>query len=1152
MDNNEGKEVLAETALEGNNRYEAMKRLFDNQKKTDAVIRYEKPLFQYYINRAIDNVQNIVGLAKEAGDFRNHYEPKDVRNALDKNADAVEKLADFLWLFKLDCPAKEAKKGEVKRFTIELACRLYQLRNFFCHSNESGIDALLVNDRGFYTLFAGYLADLGRDYVRKHYSNTDKMSEMKLMNYQAGVEKWENANARPKNAENERPKFVATQYNFTRKGLILLICMALWKDEAAEFCQSLHDLKLTKKDMEEAEVEEWCSEDLREDMTNGTTLRKKCGKRRALQEFFTYFSQRRGYNAVNPEDPNFASFTNIVGYLNKVPAIAWDCLSLDGERKRLEELKAASTESEDVKETKYKLHKRFKDRTLSFLAGYCEDFKIFRAMHFKRMDTTPRYGRQRYCFENEGENTTCRQNRHFAIKDNAIRFEWRPKKHYGDIHIDALRSAVSQDELSRMIIAEKMLQKELDNGVDAYFAAYHRVYEKALQEGGNESYIDRTEYLEDFATITGATPEELKDDAVFREKMTPYFPMNFTRFFIPDENRPSDDQLKEQLLSKLKTVIKKDDELLGKMRQIRDWRCLTLAERQANPLPRDCRFNDGDLAHCVFETLNLYLSNENKYRQLPRAEYHRGEKDYEYQMMQAKIGRFGMDQQAFWDALNGVKSIYRGSKEEGTRECIRVDSVPALAERAKELAEKGFVLKLKGEYQACFRAESQMRSAHEEYDANGRVKRARPSLALLGEAAVKCHRDYCNELRKELRESAVSRERLEQECRRFDLRIGMPLSRQALLKTILRIDENQWRNAYNYQENCKWIGRDLKQEGHVVTQVPFTNFFTNRLCLASTNKGMMKFVENGYCKFGKILNERMDCGIALRDFYDITPLLNLRKDSKAVAGTRWNPALPEEMRSEEPMPSRGGLLQLAKKLREVGSQDALLLYIVKKYYDKYQTNNAVVRETGRTTDSSPCVYDYFDKEEILREGDLKIRIRPNDRLRWIYGKLKKNLKALAKTYTAEEKRETLDFYDVVAKMRRIEAADRKIRIPAMAQLLALENRVIEPLKAEQDKWRDAVEERLRAQGVEDKQEIKRQQSEEVMKKLYPFYLAKVNGARPKDKEKKLSREAFGKLGKFRNVVFHDGFNIQKADVEEFNELLRKCWSIDKDGSTIVR
>ena len=111
-------------------------------------------------------------------------------------------------------------------------------------------------------------------------------------------------------------------FELTYHGIIFLCCMALYKDDAYEFIAQLSGMK------------------------------KNSLYAKGFNEFFTTFSMRKGRKIID-FDYNFMRFAEMIAYLNKVPSVSSEFLSLRSERDKMEELKTQSTEIEKYKDSKY-------------------------------------------------------------------------------------------------------------------------------------------------------------------------------------------------------------------------------------------------------------------------------------------------------------------------------------------------------------------------------------------------------------------------------------------------------------------------------------------------------------------------------------------------------------------------------------------------------------------------------------------------------------------------------------------------------------------------------------------------------------------------------------------------------------------------------
>ena len=1084
----------------------AIDKLFDaaDKEKTEKYRNAELPLFQYYLNLAVTNIQLLGELSDRS------FKEEDVERELNKKDDnVIEKLADFLWLFKLDSPGEDFGK-DYRKYTVMLAKRIIMLRNFFCHPAVGDISPLIV-DMEFYRFFAGWALGEARKKSLKNGVKSDRIFKMSVMNAQTI----------------DGDDITRNTYAFTRRGIIMLICMALYKDDATELCQAMHDMKLPK---DELEMDDTLSDEEKEN------TKKKASVRKAYHLVMTYFSQKRSYNAVDFENRDFICFTDIVEYLNKVPSPSLYYLALNDERKMLAEKDEESTESEENRRFKYQLRERRKDRFLSFLAAYCEDFDLLPNIHFKRLDITPSIGRKRYRFGKENDNSVG-QGRHYAIEKDAIRFEYRPTEHYGALHINSLRSSINATLLRHFLLAsfaDQLKNFKPSAVLDSYFSAYHKVLEKMLNEPECD-FIDRKSYLPELRTITGASEGELMDNDSFLARMSPFFPENITRFFIPKDNIPDDSVLTERLRNALKSEIDHDTNFIDRMDRAQAWfERYKDTDREKRPKkPQEFKFNDNHFISKVFGLLNLYLPDDRKFRQLPRGKQHRGSLDFEYQTLHAVIGRFASDQQALWDYLKGEKTIYRyeGKKKYLDHTVPVIDSKcrPQLFDVADKLREltKEFYSREKRELEK-----------HPCIGSNGNMIRPRYSLQMLARAAIMLHCDFCKRRLEQLNAKAAELN-LKEECRRFGIRLGLPLSREAIIKTILHVDEARWTNAFNYKTQKKWENRSLMDTGHVVTQIPLPNVYISN-CLARKYKKDMAsfFLKDGSFDFNRLSRKYFmkNAPLTLRRYYDVAPLIGLVKDGN-VTGTAWEPSLLEKYPKPDEMPSKNDIDKAIRQIKDIHNQDLLLLEIVLKYHQRYAEHEQSTKKLGSISfdNKTETIYEYFSKEDTIELTDrktgrsLRVKLCPNDRLRAVYTQIQDNIGILycrltekkrsqSKlsesesrpdcSSTEEERLPPFEFSELFEELKKQQAKDRCVKIKYFSKIMKLESLVEEP-------------------------DLSHLPKEEREQELFKLYLRRTEG-----KKKKMTLDEFRSLIEFRNNVYHKGSMFSNEECDMADKILR--------------
>ena len=1021
----------------------------------------ESPVFLLYLNYAVNTICDIAELDREM------LNPPDVVESLRRKGDeTIQKLADFFWLFREDNPRQDFP--DYQKYTLKIVEKIYELRNYFAHSDRSDVTPLTV-DREMYVFLGGILLEQARSEVMNLGLHATKIFKMKLFAL--------------RDQESKR-------YDFTRRGLIFLICLALYRDDAVEFTQCLEDMKLPVRFSEEPLEEKALS-------IGGPAVNKPV-EAKAFVELFTFFSARRGRSVKFLEDDVcYLAFADIIGYLNKVPPAAMDYLSLDQETERLRELCGKSQESEKNKEYKYSLHRRYRDRFLSFAAAYCEMFDVLPSMRFKRLDISNDIGRKRYLFGKENDNTV-HQDRHYQIQDDTIRFEFVPETHYGPIHIDSLRSAVSASTMKQLLFA-KFSGQDVDAAVREYFTAYHRILETVVnKEECDDLFLEDGSFLRDFSTVSGWPAEAIEEDLLLLE---PFFPQNLLRYFLHDDMLPDDRSLSRILKSRLNAQIVHADDFLVRLNKKEEWLRQLAAEREKNPEaklprpvcsrtevknpPRDCDLSDGEMIHWVFKYLNLHLSNERKFRQLPQGKQHReGVTDHEYQLLHSIIGKYAMDSRSF--------SSYLRTHRDELKNCVA--ELERLVMRYKK--------------------QSGRRS---------------PTLSMLARAAVECFRNDC---RQELRkcDAPCTGEELRERCRRFGVRPGMPLDRVSLLKTVLKIDLEKWTAAYDYENRAKYGDRRLDQGGHVVSQIPFPANFAERVMgeeFRLPNREKLPAEENSRRKAlaecfvredGKPV--RFDFGAAFRnwkpnilprDFYDVRPLLAAFRAVKAGTPVNGVPGFLAVPRNPEfpPELSRVALDKAVRSLRDVENQDKILLRIAEDYWARYHGSGFFDSDRGPASAvENPTVYDFFSTPVRIRfsSGKRFIRILPNDVNRPVLAQIQRYANDIAQVMSRNGSEREFEFYDMLREYRRIQASDRCERLDLIPLFQEFETAVSIPENAYAGKNR-----------------------QEIFTMEFAAYRKVFSGLMP---------EQYRQIVDARNKVYHREFNLNLEGVRRLlNQLL---------------
>lgn len=1045
------------------NRYDALRDLHINP--THKKNRDESPAFLLYLNYAVNNICDITGISPETS-------AKGVVNSIKgKGPDAIRKLANFFWLFNEDDPSRDFP--EYERQTLAIAEKIYQLREYFAHLNERGAEPLSV-DRKMYELVGGILSAQALEHALQPGLRTAKLFKMKLFAV--------------RNKEQQI-------YEFTRRGLIFFTCLALYRDDAMEFTQCLEDMKLPscpKGNGPESECPCDCDD----------IAACKPGVAKAFISMFTYFSARRG-RSVNllEDDLNYMSFADISGYLNKVPADSMTYLSLNRERSQLQALAEASTESDDNKRFKYTLHKRVRDRFLSFAAAYCEDFDILPSLQFKRLDIPAPDseippGRKRYFFGKEHDNRV-HMDRHYQIKKNAIRFEWRPSKHYGPIHIDSLRSAVSAQAMKELLFAA-FSKEAADRAVNEYFTAYHRILERLLNTADPDDILLDDKFLQDFVTVSAIKPEILKEDL---SPLYRFFPENLIRFFTGDDSMPDDNILRGELVRKLKAMWDHAADFKARMDKFNDWKIklgelrekdpeaklpkpVCSSEEAVNP-PRTCDISDAALIAWVFRFFNIFLENDKKFRQLPPGEQHRGVIDHEYQLVHALIGKYSLDSK-------GLEIYIQEKKPELV---LALEQLNPVIRRLKNEETKRHPKKL---------------------NRWGKPVPAAPSLYMLAQASVECYIDYVSK-KVEFWEKHpdCSSDKLHQACRKFGIRTGMPLDRNSLIKTLLHVDLASWMKAYDYEHHANYENRSLDQNGHVISQIPFPNDFAQRIMLKTRKTELSGFIRTGD-KGDAVFDfnaafRAMQTEIAPRDYYDTRPLvaascaLRKQQDPAAVPGIR-STFEPGESPADF---SRAAIDKAIRSIKNIAAQDKVLLKIASAYWNRFQSAGAFIcgKKKNPQLEQTPSIYDYFNASVLIKfkdsGDDRTIRIMPNDINRPILSQIRYYAPEIAAFMDPDGKEDTCEFYEMLKAYRMIQALDRGKRLQIVPLINAFANSVDIP----RENYKEGMS------------------SAEKREMEFSFYRKKFPG---------LTFEQFNTVVELRNAVCHRGLNLE---IEEGKKIL---------------
>ena len=1011
----------------------------------------ETPQFITYLTLALQNISDIIG-----EDLSKMRSVNSVDKALKKSGKMWE-VASFLWLHAEDQPKRDfaklsrekAAKGEVpdfEKFAKAIVVKLWELRNMFVHPTEQRAAKVLVVNRDFYRFVEGELYGSALGDALGAGRKSEKVFKQRIFT--------------PHDDSN-------FQYEFTRKGMIFLVCLALYRHDASEFVQKFPDLQLPPREweMEKGYKKRMTEEEL-------VALRKKGGSVKAILDAFTHYSMRASRTDIDLQNKDYLNFANILTYLNKVPMASYNYLALRDEAQALAEAAAKSTESEENKRFKYLLHPRQKDRFLAIALAFIEDFHVLDCIKFKRLDITVRPDRFRYMFGRIEDGTLNEfgeelhdangMDRHYVISHGNAEFEYIPEKkeHCGPvgsaIRISRLRGRIGEGEIMRLLLAffttrdanapakENPVNKELQ----AYLRSYHRILERMLNAKTlDELKFDSPDFKNDFKRVSGKGVDTLTKES-FVEEMKPFFSAGITRYFVGDEMKLDTLALQDILSSKLSAMEDRASDFLTRLDRLTEWKALDEEARKRDKPPRcrigalkypprTCLMSDAQLIKRVLDYINLNLNDpKDKYRQLPRGLRHRGARDVEFQLLHRDIGRFGSNPDGLWrtlekrEALNGVDG-----------------PLEALKSREREL----------------FQAEQ--RRCRGKLDKNGRPLRVGHTLTMLAAAATELYRDMCVQLRedwcRDLQQEDA--ELLPFICRMYGVRTGMPLDRDSLVKTILGIDLGSWSNAYDYENDApRTEPRRLEDaKDLIVSQVPVPNQIAIR-CMPRPSDGS-KF------QFNPAFRAFLPYGeghMALRKYYDVAPLIayvGSHKDrfeetvdpSAQGVETRGGQDAAEGEFGKLPPKERAGFSRndvnrAIQEIQRVERQDKLLLACAKCYWEAYMDVSVQTpmkdKLSGFSFPEFASVGQFFSKHIDDRiSDDVTIRMMPNDFARPVYSVITGHLDELVPlTAPIAGEKGVYSLYDLNLRLKDLQRKENSIRLAYLPAVVKFESLGHEP------------------------------------------------------------------------------------------------------------
>lgn len=1065
----------------------------------------ETPAFTTYLTLALGNLSDIIG--RDLTGLRE-------RGALEKvlrESGRLYEAASFLWLFREDAPGRDFGQDWEEK-AVRLVVQLWELRNLFVHP-EKGSGKALTATPEFFRFVEGELYGEAREHALGPGRRSDKAFKLKLFN--------------PHNDDK-------TSYELTRKGIVFLVCLALYAHDAREFLQQLKGFKQAPRDWE---IEDGLEE--APDADAWTKLRKAGGGAKALQDAFTHYSMRAGRTDFDIEDAHYLNFANILLYLNKVPLASRDYLALADESAALAKAAAESTESDDNKRFKYLLHPRLKDRFLTLALAAAEDFRKLDCLRFKRLDITVRPERRRHLYgpipegaKNEfGEelHDANGMDRHYAIRNGVAPFEYVPGKHYGAIQVARLRGGIGENELTRLMLAAfdsagGRRRRAPNEVLGEYLEAYHRILERMLNAKDlSELTLSDPQFRADFLQVSGKGEEALAPER-FVEEMKPFFPEVLTRYFTGRDLKPDAAGLREALRRRFSALEDHAGDFLKRLETLTAWKRLDAAVRGKKPPlcpvgelkypPRTSAINDAELIRAVLQFLNLNLEKRDKFRQLPRGMRHRGVRDYDFQLLHRDIGNFGAKPENLWRTLEKRDSL---NGEDGPLERLKAKERGLFKEEEK-------------------RCRGKLNSA-------GRPLQPQHTLTMLAAAATELLREDCQFLRRFWCDDAdpEREEQLPYVCGSYGVRPGMGLDRDAIVKAILGIDRRSWGKAYDYGKGApREEARTLEgAPGLVAAQIPVPNGIAAR-CFAAEADGTP-------FRFGAAFREFAPYGkgkMGLRNYYGVAPLIECVRaggGAGAAAGleTRGGEEAAEGTFGKLPPPDAADFGKTAvnkaiQTIRKTECQDKILLACAKAYWDAFMASEIKGRgKSGRDVAriaEMASVADFFSTPSLIRAGNVEIRTMPNDFARPAFQTVAEHVWELVRSdanpagaLPVGGEGSVYDFHDLWLALRDIQAREKRKRLAFVPAIVRLE-RAVEPVP----------------EFYPDKSLPKEEQDRETARQLAEHCRNRLRQKFPR--EEPLSGDEYLAVVALRNRLFHPargGKTLLAADFAAVEPVLRR-------------
>lgn len=850
-----------------------------------------------------------------------------------------EKLSSFLWMFR----ALEADFRETKKTMTEALCdKIDLLRNFFVHpSHKTPLSQILECSHDLYCFLEGKLRSMASQETLMRGADSEVLAERTLI----------------------RRVFLGKDkgffYELTYHGMIFLCTLALYRDEAENFLSGLKHMK--KGDLYS----------------------------RDLKEFFTYFSIRKNYQISGSADFDSLHFAALITYLNKVPQISMDYLSLKQERRKLQEMEKNSTESEENKEYKYRLQPRMREKFTSFALAYLEDFNLFPEFRFKRLNVGDSertseylYGREEKGQEHSDENDT-RMNRHFALNKDNAGFAWSAgPEHYGNIRIREIHGSLSRDALKKLVAlslnAPEIYNKVRENMLD-YLSVYHRMLEKILDFANEGSFFRLDDVLPELAVLTGCTNDELKMD--FVKLATPMLGSALVRI-LQQSDKGKDVDPETALLHRLDLAIEQTFQFEKRIKKEKIRDNVKISEVMAFFFLHSPRF---------------------PFRQLPFSKQHRACLDYEYQTIHELIGNYGKYPKKLWKHFEKYKDK-ENDKNFPASTKLSIKEATALIQERLGLLEASRSLK------------------------------NTMSLDELALAAARERRRMYLNARDILRskDDPEYKQTLDIWQKRLGSSAVREISRESVFATILKLNEKTWSGAFDYEQNRRHQ-RQITDTEHIISQFVFPANVIEHLLrrenvfsLASRNPSLYDR-EKGQFDFNRYFRE-MKTNLMLRDFYDSSVLVQWLRDN---AGEKSFMPVNTLKRNE--------VNSAMKKIKEFHAQDKLLLKIAFLYFERSHRKLAFTKEIK----NEKSIYEIYTAPIQNSVCGITYEVLLADRNKAIYGAVEHNLSKFAdvlRKCVSQTEQKIFSFRELMEGYEAMRHSDNRIRKTFIMPILRLEAR----------------------------------------------------------------------------------------------------------------